>query len=1780
MELDDISDISFKVASPTNKNVVVVRGRHQRAAAQMRRRSPSPAMARQRQQQEEESSSHGPPPELPQMLHPSPSSASTKEKQASPRASASPTTRRMSQRLAERRHQRKMQHNNNTSTTNADGDGGSVGVVTASSSMEDSKLTTKANNTSSGRRTTVTKPKSPAKKLNSLKKNQFQQQPPPPSPVVQKEEERDASKSPTPYRSVVSRAANRVSITPPRQRQQQYVSVAASGSQGPPPIPSAPATDSNALRKKHAATKERMSRRRFRSDNNASPMPSSSDNARAAALRRQRFQNTAPPPPVPKPDSKNNHKSRQQQPQDIMRNRSIESSPSGDLVDMSNHKRSFLYRSRHTPSPTPVRPVVRTTLSQDSSGSSAFSSFDEQNVTDPMQRAGLRLLSAAVIPIQAAARRHLALRAALVRMWAIVLIQTTVRRWSAQTTHQLKKKAAIDIQRVSRGMKVRDQLLLEHCCAIEIQRRVRGFLATVHVYEAIYKITVVQSIVRRQQAIGKATDRMILILQLQSLVRGFLERRRMFWLHYAASVIQATWRGAHDRLNYRLDVLDIVIAQSAVRRKLARVEADKRRAARDNKSATIIQTQWRGTYARMSYQLYILVVIEIQNFFRKAMAKRALEQLKFERDTTCATHIQTAYRGYSDRLNYTISVLAIVDIQCYARRMIAKNETNRMREEKQALQLEHENLCATKIQSAWRGFDDFSRFVLFLNSVIVLQSNWRRMTVRNDYLIEREERRNRSATLIQKEWRGFVGLTSFRADLYSIIMVQSVFRRKTTCEVVEEFRQSRRYVAAAFIQAWGRRLLGQKELEKHKAARTIQASWRSYDATMNFLHNLADVIMVQGVVRRWLQRHRASCKIQSVARMHAVQRHNKEVAAATVIQCQWRSFVCYADYMFTVADIIMAQSVIRRFIQIRRYKAMRDAREHAAARTIQKASHRRLAVKDAAAIEVQRTWRGFVAETQFFINIVEQRTAIKIQSAWRRFFAFSNFVIKLDSTIRIQSALRGFLTFRRYEETVGAAIIIQNVIRIYLAQLDATNESALRFVSRTAKVTSSRENQSALKIQTGWRCSFIRRAYVSYIAARKIQTAWRCKRLRTPYVNFIAARRLQCFWRSVLAVRTFVNCASARLIQTNWRRFYIRRAYVGFSAACKIQTNWRRHTIQRAYGSYRASSKIQAQWRGRTIRKAYVAYIAARKMQAATRRFLAFRMFVKNLAAMKLQAIWRMHVVREYFAMTNASICIQKYWRCFEATRNLKQLYAARQIQSSWRCYWLQSAFIFYKASRKIQTRWRTYSCSARYQHMLQQIREYCAATSIQSAWRMKSTRLDFIDLREDLLSDKIDAAIKVQKVWRGMQVRDQGYRFVQWIFIRDVRDLAATIIQRHMRGLIAREQFLEYSSAIKLQKIWRGYRATENYWHQLGSAIQIQAIARGWIQYTRYNKQILLAPTIQRSVRCYFAREELARRKFILKLVNQVNKKSPKSQVERKPAKPFQDEKAEWTTVVADRQRIDRAARILQKFFRMVKKEVDRAVRAEKKKRRHKTKDKRRRQKATQEDDLLENVWNSTSSGNKSESRSSSKTRSSSRRKGTSSRHAASKSKVRKDDKVILSSRRQFENSDEGTSVVSYWSNSNSQVPPRVPKSRKGLSAKEKHDDLALETAWMDTSVAFSKGSSSSQPKKKWNGVPPINTNIVPNPQRAAAQPSRTGSSRGRSVSNSRGRSLSVERRAPRDDDSGVMISGKMGASSSAARQTPGPASHIPEHLLAEQRERSRSRSHSQSTRGRTYRV
>lgn len=350
---------------------------------------------------------------------------------------------------------------------------------------------------------------------------------------------------------------------------------------------------------------------------------------------------------------------------------------------------------------------------------SIFKPYEE--IKDPMQLAGLRLLAAAVIPIQAAMRMFLARRERLNRMWAVIVMQSYMRRWVCQRKFISTVDSVIAIQKTYRGWLARDQVEDQHYCATQIQRIVRGYMATLSVYESIYKVTLVQSYVRMKLAIDEATYRMALIIQVQSIIRGYLVRKRLEAATTSATLIQAAWRGYYSCMTYQYDILDIIIVQSLVRRRAAMLTTAQKRQDRMDRSATLIQAQWRSYDCTMNYLHYLADVLIVQSAVRRWQAGKQ-----------------------------------------YRARVVLKNEEEaRKREE-----------AATEIQRHWRGFISYADFMFTISDIVVVQSQVRCWLAARTRATMQRTREVEAAKDIQRHWRGSLGRDEAIMRLVEIIICQ------------------------------------------------------------------------------------------------------------------------------------------------------------------------------------------------------------------------------------------------------------------------------------------------------------------------------------------------------------------------------------------------------------------------------------------------------------------------------------------------------------------------------------------------------------------------------------------------------------------------------------------------------------------------------------------------------------------------------------------------------------------------------------------------------------------------------------------------------------------------------------------------------------------------------------------------------------------------------------------------------------------------------------------------
>jgi hypothetical protein len=1128
----------------------------------------------------------------------------------------------------------------------------------------------------------------------------------------------------------------------------------------------------------------------------------------------------------------------------IKRKSTSESMSSSVGSDMQR-LRSILRRSRLNNNP---ENVVRYTEPLES----AFAVIDDHKIKDPMQRAGVRLLSATVIPIQCAIRRHLALRHALTRMWSIVAIQTCARRWMTQRFYQRQRQAATTIQAIYRGGSVRDQVLLEHCCAIEIQRHVRGYLASLSVCEQIYMITLVQACLRRRLAINRAMDRMVSIIQIQACSRGFLTRSLYLRKKESASKIQAIWRGFSSRFSYQLDLLDIIIVQSVFRRKLASFRYRSLLYEHRARCATLIQSHWRSYDCTMNYLHYLADVLIAQSAVRRWMARKRCHAIR-ERN---AIILQSALR-------------------CF----LAKLELERIR-------------SAILIQKSWRGFSCYAEYMFTISDIVLAQSVARCWIKRKEYPKLLHARRTEAATCIQKYWRRASQMAKFDAlvcEHEAAISIQTSWRRFSKCSEFSLMRDSAIRIQSLLRGVSVRQILA----ADHFIATVIQSAFRRYLAqkrveTALILHNLQrgyiEVARREAESAKSIQRLVRGIQTRKVVRLHMSARYIQKVWRGRVIRS---SFIRYIKAR-------KIQSVWRRHLALKLY------------------------VKNLNARTIQAIWRGYIERINFFLH----KTARSIQKIWRGCVARS-LLIRHRAARRIQSLHRGY--------------VLRVSVQLYI---------------------------SARRIQAAWRGHSIRLSYNSFIAARRIQTTWRCKYQRKRFTHFINARRIQAQWRCYFLHEAYKHYIAARRIQSVWRCFTLSVAYRYFISARRIQTTWRYKHARKQYLEFTAARRIQAFWRGKSLQSAYIHYIAARRIQAFWRCKLDQIAYVHFLAARRIQTFFRCKVERNAYLDYIAARRIQTFWRCKSAHNTFKVYYSnllnnqkedtsATRIQTFWRSKSLRVAYVQYVAARRIQSLWRCYSDRRVF---VMYLNAHRSARKVQTFWRCRSLEKVF---REYLLANK--CAVRIQSAFRRMRARNIYNRRHARKVCRE--NSGVITIQRYARGYACRRECAPFNrsvlqmrsaakAAVKIQRIWRGYIASQSYWQILGSTILIQAVIRGWsakLRLRRIREDVLTEIQASNVIKS-FLRSKVERCRFLHTVG---------------AAMVIQTYFREWREVKckANEETMDQAAVKIQKFFLMIRAEVDREIRhrnARKKRRMSRLVNKRGTDSSRDklDDELLENAW------------------------------------------------------------------------------------------------------------------------------------------------------------------------------------------------------------------------------
>ncbi|KAL3762159.1 hypothetical protein ACHAW5_003189 [Stephanodiscus triporus] len=167
--------------------------------------------------------------------------------------------------------------------------------------------------------------------------------------------------------------------------------------------------------------------------------------------------------------------------------------------------------------------------------------------------------------------------------------------------------------------------------------------------------------------------------------------------------------------------------------------------------------------------------------------------------------------------------------------------------------------------------------------------------------------RDFAATEIQRCYRGWWARAGLEVEHFAATVIQRAFRGW-----------------------WAREGL---DVDRYCAVE-IQRIIRGYLARMTYVYDMYCIIVVQSVIRRHLSFHTSAVRLASILYIQAIYRgyrvradlkryvRNGQEVAATFIQAQWRSYDAQMHYINTLADILIAQSMARRWLTIKKIRRM------------------------------------------------------------------------------------------------------------------------------------------------------------------------------------------------------------------------------------------------------------------------------------------------------------------------------------------------------------------------------------------------------------------------------------------------------------------------------------------------------------------------------------------------------------------------------------------------------------------------------------------------------------------------------------------------------------------------------------------------------------------------------------------------------------------------------------------------------------------------------------------
>jgi len=497
--------------------------------------------------------------------------------------------------------------------------------------------------------------------------------------------------------------------------------------------------------------------------------------------------------------------------------------------------------------------------------------------------------------------------------------------------------------------------------AMQIQQCYRGYRLMKQTHFA-YHVTrgaiITMQSAYRMYAAQKFVRKLRLIIKMQAIYRGTIQRRKFLKVRETLCRLQAAVRRNQARKRFERTRKAIVEIQHWYRAQMAMKKICEEY-HRLRKATIVIQSHFRRHQQRRAYLCERRSVIQIQSVMRMH-----LERKRFLQKRSAAIVIQRRYRSYifgkMVRQRYQMMRWAATTIQSCYRGWQARREVKKLK-------------SAILIQSHVRGLIGRRNYQRARHLIIGLQATTRAQQCRKNY------RQLKGVTLLlQRRVRATVAARKARQEFleskHATVKLQSCYRGwKWRCFV-------RKLKAALLIQRWFRASMAGKMVreEYHRtkeATVVLQAAYRGYRGRV-IARKMRAARTIQSAVRGFLTRKMIDR--QKAERLQQLKKFASAVyyhLSAIRIQRCYRRARAMALAKARMDALLMIQDWWRAVLERQRFTRLRSA-----AVVLQRASRKKLEMKNKSAATIQALVRGAIARRHLR---KAQGCALRIQAFWR-----------------------------------------------------------------------------------------------------------------------------------------------------------------------------------------------------------------------------------------------------------------------------------------------------------------------------------------------------------------------------------------------------------------------------------------------------------------------------------------------------------------------------------------------------------------------------------------------------------------------------------------------------------------------------------------------------------------------------------------------------------------------------------------------------------------------------